>query len=73
MPSYPEINEAKEAYSLISELNVYFSTIDMGLTTLNEPEENPDLGHYDALSELELGRAFGKEILKMYENRGKSK
>jgi hypothetical protein len=45
----------------------------MGLTTFNEPYENPDLGHYDALSELELGRAFGKEILKMYENREKSK
>lgn len=73
LPSYPEINEAKEAYSLVSELNVYFSTIDMGLTTLNEPVENPDLGHYDALSELELGRAFGKEILEMYENHGKSK
>jgi hypothetical protein len=73
LPSYPEINEAKEAYSLVSELNVYFSTIDMGLTTLNEPYENPDLGHYDALSELELGRAFGKEILKMYENSEKSK
>ena len=66
LPSYPEINEAKKAYSDSSDMNVYFSTIDAGLTTLYEPESNPDLGHYDALSELELGRMFGREIVKIY-------
>lgn len=65
-PAYPEINEAKRRFSLDSPLNVYFPTIEAGLTTLHEPEENPDLGHYDALSELELGRLFGREILKIY-------
>ncbi len=70
LPAYPEINEAKKAFSKTSEKNVYFSTIDAGLTTLNEPYGNPDLGHYDALSELELGRMFGREIIKMYEKRG---
>ena len=44
-------------------MNLYFSTIDAGFTTLYEPEGDPDLGHYDALSELELGRMFGKLIL----------
>ena len=65
-PSYPEINAAKKAYSETSELNIYFPTIEAGLTTMYEPVENPDLGHYDALSELELGRMFGREIAKIY-------
>lgn len=66
LPSYPEINEAKRRYADVSLLNLYFSTIDMGLTTLNEPVENPDLGHYDALDELELGRMFGRCIIGIY-------
>lgn len=66
MPAYPQINEAKKAFADTSELNVYFPTIEAGLTTLYEPVEEPDLGHYDALSELELGRMFGREIIKIY-------
>lgn len=69
-PAYPEINEAKKRFSQDSPLNIYFPTIEPGLTTLYEPESNPDLGHYDAISELELGRMFGREILKIYENKG---
>ena len=68
-PAYPEINEAKKRFSEDSPLNVYFPTIEAGLTTLYEPKSAPDLGHYDALSELELGRMFGEEILKIYESR----
>ena len=33
---------AKEEFSHRSELNVYFPTIEAGLTTMNEPYENPD-------------------------------
>ena len=67
-PAYPEINEAKKRFSFDSPLNIYFSTIDAGLTTRHEPKDDPDLGHYDAMSELELGRMFGREILKIYSN-----
>lgn len=63
LPAYPAINEAKKQFAALSPLNFYFSTIDAGLTTLNEPEGNPDLGHYDALCELELGRLFARCIL----------
>ncbi len=63
LPAYPAINEAKEQFAALSPLNLYFSTIDAGFTTLNEPEGNPDLGHYDAWCELELGRIFGRLIL----------
>ena len=69
LPAYPAINEAKERFAALSPLNYYFSTIDAGLTTLYEPEENPDFGHYDALSELTLGRLFGRHIVKSYEMR----
>ena len=63
LPAYPAINEAKEQFAALSPLNLYFSTIDAGFTTLYEPEGNPDLGHYDAKWELELGRMFGRLIL----------
>lgn len=66
LPSYPEINESKEKISKLSSLNLYFSTIDNGLTTLNEPYYEPDLGHYDALSEIKLGLLFGEKIASIY-------
>lgn len=65
-PSYPEINEAKEAFAALSPLNMYFSTIDLGFTIHKEPAGDPDWGHYDSLSELELGREFGKRIVEIY-------
>jgi len=70
LPAYPAINEAKQRFSELSPLNLYFSTIDVGLTTLYEPLEEPDLGHYDALCELALGRMFGEKIVQSYEMRG---
>lgn len=69
LPAYPAINEAKTRFSELSELNLYFPTIEFGLTTLHEPIGEPDLGHYDAMSELELGRLFGEYIVRSYEMR----
>jgi len=66
LPGYPTVNAAKERVAGALPLQVYFSTIDAGLTTLNEPTGEPDLGHYDALSELALGRMFGEQIVKIY-------
>ncbi|MBE6559188.1 MAG: sialate O-acetylesterase [Ruminococcaceae bacterium] len=68
-PAYPAINQAKEDFSKLSDLNLYFSTIDMGLTIHKEPEGEPDWGHYDSLSELELGRKFGQLIVGSYAER----
>ncbi len=59
-PAYPAVNEAKERFSELSPLNLYFSTIDLGFTIHKEPEGEPDWGHYDSLCELELGRVFGR-------------
>ncbi len=68
-PGYPTVNEAKRRFSELSDLNIYFSTIDAGLTTVNEPYGDPDWGHYDALCELELGRIFGKYVIESYSGR----
>lgn len=65
-PAYEEVNEAKERFAALSSLNLYFSTIDLGFTIHKEPADNPDWGHYDSLSELELGREFGKRIVDIY-------
>ena len=65
-PAYPEINEAKERFSKDSDLNLYFSTIEAGFTIHKEPEGDPDWGHYDAMSELELGRLFGECVVESY-------
>ena len=59
-PAYPAINEAKVRFSELSPLNRYFSTIDLGFTIHQEPEGDPDWGHYDSVWELELGRIFGE-------------
>lgn len=68
-PAYPAINEAKAAFAAQSELNLYFSTIDAGYTVHKEPEGDPDWGHYDAESELALGRRFGELVVESYEQR----
>lgn len=68
-PSYPEINEAKERFSRDSELNIYFPTIELGYTVDKEPAGDPDLGHYDALCELDLGYQFAARIVQIYANK----
>ncbi len=55
--------KAKRRFAELSPYNLYFDTIDMGLTTLYEPVGKPDLGHYDSLSELALGRKFGQLLV----------
>lgn len=67
LPSYKELNEIKRKFSEESELNRYFSTIENGLTTINEPYDNPDLGHFDALSEIRLGELFAEELVRIYQ------
>lgn len=61
--NYTVINDAKRAHAGTSPLNVYLDTIAAGLTVTGEPEGAPDLAHYDAMSEIALGRMFGEAIL----------
>lgn len=69
-PAYPTVNEAKRCFAELSPLNLYFSTIDAGLTIDKEPEGEPDWGHYDALCEIQLGYMFADHIIQSYGARG---
>ena len=68
-PAYPEINAAKVRFSEDSPLNLYFSTIDEGLTVHLEPEGDPDWGHYDSMSVIKLGHLFGAYVIQSYRAR----
>ena len=65
-PGYPVVNDAKQRIAATSAYNLYFSTIDLGLSTLYEPDYDPDLGHYDSLSEIKLGNLFGEYVASIY-------
>ena len=65
-PDYKTINNAKKQFAQDSVYNIYFSTIDAGLTTAYEPTDNPDIAHYDSMSELKLGYLFAEQIIKVY-------
>ena len=59
---YKEMNENKRAYAEKSG-HRYVDTIAAGLTTKNEPEEEPDVYHYDADAIVKLGELFGAQIV----------
>ena len=68
-PAYPAINEAKVQFAALSDLNLYFPTIEAGYTVHQEPKGDPDWGHYDAASELALGQKFGELVVESYGQR----
>lgn len=61
---YEQINEAKTKFTNSSSNNFLIDTIELGLTTKNEPKDTPDIAHYDSISMVKLGRAFGEFLLK---------
>ena len=62
-PNPKVINKAKKAFAELSDLNVYLDTPAMGLSTGNEPPENPDKAHYDSMAMVKLGQAFGNALV----------
>ena len=57
-PYHNVVNEAKKNVCDLSDLNLCIDTNGEGLSTDKEPAGNPDLAHYDSLSELKLGHLF---------------
>ncbi len=57
-PYHELLNESKKSVADSFVLNTVIDTQAHGLTCSNEPEESPDLAHYDSLSELKLGNLF---------------
>ena len=60
------VNKAKQNLSESLEGYCFIDTNAAGFTTDKEPEGNPDKAHYDAHSELELGRLFGMGIIEAH-------
>ena len=59
---YEAVNRGKQEVAGQSPLNVVVDTIKAGLTCSQEPVENPDLAHYDSMSQIQLGHLFAEEI-----------
>lgn len=57
------INNSKFKFSQLSDKNYYIDTIAAGLTCNLEPKGNPDIAHYDSLSQIKLGHLFADAIL----------
>lgn len=60
---YKTINDGKLKFSKLADNNYYIDTIKEGLTYNLEPMDNPDLAHYDTLSQLKLGNLFAEKVL----------
>lgn len=60
---YKTINECKLKFSKLADNNYYIDTIAEKLTYNLEPQESPDLAHYDVLSQIKLGHLFAKAII----------
>ena len=58
------VNACKDEVEKLSPMNSLIDTIKGGLICTEEPEENPDIPHYDSLSEIKLGHLFASEIAK---------
>lgn len=59
---YERINGIKRKYAEKRADCVFIDTIAGGLTTLNEPDGEPDIGHYDSDSGIKLGHMFADKI-----------
>ena len=56
------VNASKQAVSEKSPLNVLIDTNAQGLSCSAEPEERPDMAHYDSLSQIKLGNLFADSL-----------
>ena len=57
------VNEKKQEVANVSSMNVLIDTNAEGLTCANEPEETPDMAHYDSMSQIKLGRLFINSLI----------
>ncbi len=60
--NYIALNEAKKAVADSAPNNVVIDTIAEGLTVINEPTDEPDIAHYDSMSEIKLGHLFAQNV-----------
>lgn len=60
--NFEKMNANKKKYADTHENCFFIDTIAAGLTTLYEPEDNPDTAHYDCASTVKLGELFAEQI-----------
>ncbi len=60
------VNESKRKVAQSLPNCAIVDTIAAGLTCSEEPEDAPDLAHYDSLSELKLGNLFIEELVQFF-------
>ncbi len=60
---YEQMNARKKAYAE-AHGHRFADTVAAGLTTRYEPEEEPDIYHYDADGVIKLGRMFAEGVMK---------
>lgn len=56
------VNNSKKAVSELSPINALVDTISHGLSCSEEPEDVPDMAHYDSLSQIKLGHLFAETV-----------
>jgi len=56
------VNNSKLAVAESSSMNALIDTVAHGLSCSQEPEDAPDMAHYDSLSQLKLGHLFAEEV-----------
>lgn len=61
-PNFESFNQAKKEYAEANG-HIYIDTIVAGLTTKNEPHEEPDIAHYDVDCAIKLGELFAENII----------
>ena len=61
------VNASKKAVADSSDMNVLVDTIKAELSCAAEPEDSPDLAHYDSMSEIKLGHLFAENAAKFFD------
>ena len=61
------VNQSKQTVAQQSDINVLIDTNAHGLICTEEPEEQPDIPHYDSLSQLKLGNLFAEELMRFFD------
>ena len=64
---YIQLNQSKQAVADSSPMNVVIDTIEHGLSVTEEPAGEPDIAHYDSLSEIKLGHLFAEQCISFFD------
>lgn len=61
------VNKSKDTVAAAAPNNLLIDTIKEGLVTTEEPADNPDIPHYDSLSQIKLGHLFAEAVASFFD------